>query len=135
MASLDRARIICLCGIAASAIGVSLNMSLDWIQSKKSDIDLLNFVALLSIALTLPGLVAALIGAALWAWKSAPIWSCSLGISLAVAVVITSRIVDMNVHGPTAILGPVLFAGVVASGLMLLIALVRALSSRKGPER
>jgi hypothetical protein len=79
----------------------------------------------LSIAMTLVGLLATLIGGVIWACRAPIVWSLLSGLSIWVVALLLLELVNINVHGTTAMFLPVIFAAVISGALLLLIAAVR----------
>jgi hypothetical protein len=81
---------------------------------------MLNAYASLSIAMTLGGLVTALVGAITWAGHAPRRHVLLAAASTSLAGVLLVVFVDVNMHGPTAILMFVIMAAVVGVGLLVI---------------
>jgi hypothetical protein len=82
--------------------------------------------------MTLLGLLAILIGGVAWARRAPLVNLLFVGISTGVATFLLAVLSHINVHGPTAILMFVVFAGALGCILILLIAADRGPQQNKG---
>jgi hypothetical protein len=116
-----------LLGVLLSAFGIILYTQLGSIVELRVGLTVLNTATILSFFLTLLGLLAILIGGVAWA-RRAPLASVILsGGSVGVVAFLLAELVDINVHGPTAILMFVVFACALGCVLILGIAASRFL--------
>jgi hypothetical protein len=118
-------------GAAMAAAGVALYLSLDWIGLTTRNLVLLHTSAVTSIGLTIFGLLAALIGGAMAAWKAEPKWTFVSAIVLALLTALLGKIVNINVHGPSAIVVLLVLAGGVGATMLFVLAMIRFLVVRK----
>jgi len=125
------AKWLILIGTSASALGIILYSQLSRIVDLRVSLVVLNGAAILSHSLTLLGLLATLIGAVFWPLRTRLVHILLSGLSVGIATFLLAILVDINVHGPTAILLYVVFAGALGCALMLLIAAVRFALSRR----
>lgn len=119
------ARWLILIGTSASALGIILYSQLSRIVDLRVNLVVLNGAAILSHSLALLGLLATMIGAVAWALRTRLVYILLSGMSVGVGTFLLAKLVDINVHGPTAILLYVVFAGAFGCALILLIAAVR----------
>jgi hypothetical protein len=119
-----------LIGISATALGIILYSQLDRIVKLRVGFTIINGAAVLSISMTLLGLLAALIGGVTWAWRAPLVRLLLSGVSMGVVAFLLDELVDINIHGPTALFMFVVVAGVFGCALILLIAATRFVLSR-----
>jgi hypothetical protein len=114
-----------LIGASVSVSGIILYFELGRIEELRLSLTALNIASILSISMTLLGLVAVLIGGLAWA-RSAPLvhllWT---GVSAGVVAFLLAVFAGINIHGPTGVLVYVVFAGALGCVLILLVALDR----------
>jgi hypothetical protein len=91
----------------------------------------LNTAAILSHSLTVLGLLAILIGGASWACRAPLGYSLLSGVLVGVVALLLAELININIHGPTAIFLYVIFAGSLGCALILLIAAIRFALSRR----
>jgi hypothetical protein len=112
-------------GVAAAVLGIVLYSQLDAIENFRVSLAVLNSAAILSISLTLLGLLTALAGGLIWAYR-APLASAAFsGISVGAVAYLLAHLVKINVHGPSAAFLFVILAGALGSLLILAIAAFR----------
>jgi len=119
-------------GILATAFGVVLYSQMDAVVELRVGLWVLNAAAMTSFAMTGLGLLSTLTGGVIWARRAPPVHVFTSGVLAGLAVVLVALLVDINVHGPTAMLILVEIAGAVGSIVMLSIAGIR-LIVRQGP--
>jgi len=100
-------------------------------------IAVLDATVILSLSMTLLGLLAALIGGLIWAWRASIVWLLVSATVIGGPGLLLAEFGNFNVHGPDAILIFVVLAGLAIGGLFLLIAALRfALSQlRTAPKQ
>jgi uncharacterized membrane protein (UPF0136 family) len=81
--------------------------------------------------MTLLGLLTALIGGVTWAWRAPLAHLLLSGVSVGVVAFLLAELVDINIHGPTALLLFVVVAGLLGCALILLLAAIRFTLSRR----
>jgi len=85
----------------------------------------LDAAALLSISLTLLGLLTAVVGGLIWAYRARIESAAVSGILVGIAALLLGRLVNINVHGPSAVFLFVILAGALGSVLILAIVAIR----------
>lgn len=118
-----------LIGTSLSLPGIVLFSQLGRIVSLHVSLPVLNIAAVLSLSMTLLGLLAILVGSVAWARRAPLVNLLWAGISTGVATLLLAVLSHINVHGPTAILLLVVFAGALDCVLILLIAADRGPNS------
>jgi len=116
------ARWLIVGGSAASVLGMILFSQLGNIANLRASGAVLNGSAILSISLTLLGLLATLIGCVAWARRAPVSQALQVGFVTGVATLLLAALVNINVHGPTAIFLFVVLAGVIGSASILIVA-------------
>jgi len=125
------ARKLILLGVVISVLGIVLNLGgvpiLIHIRNPGPEL----IYAMVSIAITLIGLLTGLIGSLIWA-QAVPLryllpWALPVGVP-AFAVV---KLLDVSIQGSLAIFVPVFYAVELSSALIVLIALTRFTVSRR----
>jgi hypothetical protein len=120
MFRLIRSLRVVLLGLIVAGLGITLYLLLFNVIDLKPSPAMLNAYVALSIAMTVGGLVTALVGAMTWA-RRAPRRNVLLAVaSTSLVVVLLVVLVGVNIHGPTAILVFVIMAAVVGIGLLLI---------------
>jgi hypothetical protein len=117
-----------LIGISMSVLGITLYSQLDRIVDFHMGIAVLNTAAILSHSMTLLGLLATLIGAAAWARRAPLVHALLSGVFAGVLALLLDVFLDVNIHGPSAILIYVILAGTLGCVVILLITAIRFLS-------
>lgn len=84
-----------------------------------------NTAAILSFSVTLFGLLSALVGSGIWARRAPFLLVLGLGALEGIIAFLLAVIVDINNHGPTAILIMVVFAGAIGCVVILSTAVSR----------
>jgi hypothetical protein len=118
-----------LFGTAVSVSGIVLYSQLANIVDLHVTLSVLNAAASLSLCMTLLGLLAILVGSVAWARRAPLVNLLWAGISTGVATLLLAVLSHINVHGPTAILMFVVFAGALDCILILLVA------ADRGPQQ
>jgi hypothetical protein len=135
MPGLVFARRSILIGISMSVLGIILNFQLDRIANLRMNFMVLNAAAILSISMTVIGLLSVLIGVVAWAWR-APLFSLMFaGLSVGVLAFFVAEFVNINVHGPTALFAFIDLAGMLGCALILSVAAIRFVLSRRQHQR
>jgi hypothetical protein len=119
-------------GTLVSVSGIVLYSQLGRIVNLHVSLSVLNIAAALSLSMTLLGLLAILVGSVAWARRAPIVNLLGAGISTGVATFLLAVLSHINVHGPTAILMFVVFAGALDCILILLIAADRGSQRNKG---
>jgi hypothetical protein len=120
-----------LIGILVSVLGIILNFQLDRIADLRVNFMVLNTAAILSISMTLIGLFSVLVGVAAWAWRAPLFYSIFAGLSVGALAFFVAEFVNINVHGPTALFTFVDLAGMLGCVLILSVAAIRFVLSRR----
>jgi hypothetical protein len=120
-----------LIGILVSISGIILNFQLDRIADLRVNFMVLNTAAILSISMTLIGLFSVLVGVAAWAWRALPFYSIVAGLSVGALAFFVAEFVKINVHAPTALFTFVDLAGMLGCVLILSVAAIRFVLSRR----
>jgi len=102
-------------------LGVILYFQLGRIVELRVSLTVVNLASILSFSMTMLGLLATLIGGAMWARRAPLIHLLWSGISVGLASLLLGLFGDINVHGPTGILVFVVLAGALACVLILVI--------------
>ena len=131
MHTLVLGRKLILLGVVTSVVGIVLNLSGVQLLKLTRSFTVEDVNATLSIAITLIGLFVAFVGSLIWA-RVAPVshlvpWGLPVGIAAFVIV----KFLDVSIQGSTAMLVPVFYVAVLSSALILLIAAVRFVLSRR----
>lgn len=123
-------RLLILAGTLVAAFGIALYSQLGQIGELGLGLAVLNAAAMISFAMTGLGLLSTLTGSVYWA-RSAPLVQVLVsGTSAGLVVVLLARFVDINIHGPTAMLIFVEMAGAIGSIVVLSIAAIRFVRRR-----
>jgi hypothetical protein len=125
MFSLAFARRSGFVGISASFFGIILYSQLGRVVDLRVGLWAVNFTVILSLSLTLLGLLAILVAGITWAWRAPVTQLLPAGLCGGIAALGLVEFADINVHGPTAVLMPVVCVISLGSVLMLLIAFRR----------
>ena len=131
MSSLVLARRSILIGISVSVLGIILNFQLDRIANLRMNFMVLNAAAILSIFMTVIGLLSVLIGVVAWAWRAPLFYLMFAGLSVGVLAFFVAELVNINVHGPTALFMFIYLAGMLGCALILSVAAIRFVLSRR----
>ena len=115
-----------------TAFGVVLYSQMGTIVELRVELWVLNAAAMTSFAMTALGSLITLTGGVYWARRAPSVQVITSGVSAGLAVVLVACFVDINVHGPTAMLIFVEIVGAIGSVVMLSIAGAR-LIIRQGP--
>jgi len=121
MSADSRAKWIALAGYAFAAAGIILYTQLDRIVNLRMGESVLNAAVFGSMAATFGGFVIATVGSVIWARRAPTHVPLKIAISVGVGSLFLLLMVDVNVHGPSAIL-MFLFPFSVINVLSLLIA-------------
>jgi hypothetical protein len=122
MASSILSRRLFLIGSWATFLGVILYFLLG---SLSRNIYILDAIVVVSLSMTLLGLLALIAGGVMWAWRASIAWTLMFALVVGGVGLFVAEYGDVNVHEPTAILMFVVFAAVAVGGLSGLIAIVR----------
>ena len=112
-------------GLSAAVLGMILYSQLDAIVELRLRPPVLDAAALLSISLTLLGLLTAVVGGLIWAYRARIESAAVSGILVGIAALLLDRLVNINVHGPSAVFLFVILAGALGSVLILAIVAIR----------
>jgi hypothetical protein len=115
-------------GMSAAFFGIILYSLLGSISRS---IVVLDATVILSLSMTLLGLLAALIGGLIWAWRASIVWLLVSAIVIGGPGLLLAEFGNFNVHGPDAILVVVVLAALAIGGLFLFIAVLRFALSRR----
>jgi len=118
-------RWLVLIGALTAVCGITLYSQLGRIVDLRVGLAVLNTAVILSFSTTALGLLGTLIGSVSWARRAPLVQVLISGASGGLATVLLAEFVDINVHGPTAILLFVMFAGALGSVVILFIAAFR----------
>jgi hypothetical protein len=132
MSNLFSARTLILVGTLMTAFGLVLYSQMGTIVELRVALWVLNAAAMTSFAMTALGSLITLTGGVYWARRAPSVQVITSGASAGLAVVLVAYFVDINVHGPTAMLIFVEIVGAFGSVVMLSIAAARLLD-RQGP--
>ena len=112
-------------GLCAALLGMIFYSQLDRLVDLRVSLTVLNSASMLSASLMLLGLLTTVVGGVIWAYR-APIESAAVsGISVGFAAVLLDRLVNINVHGPSAVFLFVVIAGALGSVLILAVVAIR----------
>jgi hypothetical protein len=131
MSSPAYARWLILVGLSASVLGIMLYFQLGRIVDLRVGFDVLSTAAILSLCRTPLGLLAAVIGGLTWACRAQLVYLLLAAASVGIVAFLLAELVNINIHGPTAIFIFVIFAGALFCVLILLIAAVRFTLARR----
>jgi hypothetical protein len=123
-------RRLILAGSGALVAGITLYFLLDQIVDLRVSLYVLDGAAALSLGMVVLGLLGILIGSLIWASKAPINWLLWPGLIVGAVALWITEYVDINIHGPSAILMFPTFAGLVAGPVLLLIAGIRYARSR-----
>ena len=112
---------IALTGIAVAAVGIVLYTQLDRIADLRVSPAVLNSAALGSVAATVGGLLTVIVGSVIWARRASDAQVMSAAVLIGAAIVFLVTLVNVNIHGPSAILMFVEVFGVVDAVWLFLI--------------
>jgi hypothetical protein len=131
MANRNSHRSLILVGTLMAAFGAVLYSQMGTIVELRVRLWVLNAAAMTSLATTGLGSLIALAGGVYWARRAPSVQVITSGVSAGLAVVLVACFVDINVHGPAAMLIFVEIVGAIGSVVMLAIAGIR-LTIRQG---
>lgn len=115
-------------GMSAAFFGIVLYFLLGSISR---NIVVLDAAVILSLSMTLLGLLAALTGGLIWAWRASIVWLLISATVIGGPGFLLAEFGNFNVHGPDAILVFVVLTALGIGGLFLLIAGLRFALSRR----
>ena len=92
-----------LTGYAFAAAGMILSTQLDKIANWRMGLNFLNFAAAVSMSATFAGFATAMIGSVIWARRTPTRQPLKIGLMIGVASLFLTLRIDVNVHGPSAI--------------------------------
>lgn len=126
-----RAKWLVTSGVLVTSLGIVFYSQLEQIVEVSRSPNTVNAAAILSFTATILGLLLALAGSALWA-STAPLARVFVsGVSVATLAILLIVLVNVNVHGPTALFLFVIPAAIVCAALLLLKATSRYLGARE----
>jgi uncharacterized membrane protein len=102
MLSLERVRRTTLIGYAVACLGVLVFTQLERIERMGSGVS--GAASLGSLGATLVGFLTAIVGSAIWARRATNRQPLKIAASIAVATLLITFAVGINIHGPSAIL-------------------------------
>ena len=111
-----------LIGSWATFLGVILYVLLG---SLSRNVYILDAIVVLSLSMTVLGLLALITGGVVWAWRASIAWTLIFALAVGGVSLLVAEYGDVNVHGPASILMFVVLAAVAVGGLFGLIAIVR----------
>ena len=117
-------------GLMSAVLGIILFTQLGTIEGIVRSIVLLDAAVILSFSMTLLGLLAASIGAVIWASRTPVIYLAVSGGSVVLLAFLLAEVVNINVHGPTEIFLFVIPMLAVSAAVLSVIAAVRYMRSR-----
>lgn len=100
MLTQSKAKRIAIVGYALAAVGIVLYTQLDRI----SDLRMGDVADVGSMAATFGGFLTAIVGSAIWARRSPSRQPLKIAVSIGVGTFLLCLAVDVNVHGPSALL-------------------------------
>jgi uncharacterized membrane protein YesL len=103
MLTQSRAKRIAIIGYALAAVGIVLYTQLDRIVDMRME-DVLGVAVVSSMAATFGGFLIAIVGSVTWARRSATRQPLKIAVLIGVASLWLCLAVDVNVHGPSALL-------------------------------
>jgi hypothetical protein len=103
MLTQDGAKRVAVLGYALAAAGIVLYTQLDRISESRMA-ENVEGVAAVSIAATFGGFLTAIVGSAIWARRSPTRQPLTIAVLIGVGSFLFCLAVDVNVHGPTALL-------------------------------
>lgn len=99
----SRVKLMAVIGYALAAAGIALYTQLDRIGDLRMGANALNVVALSSIAATFGGFLTAIVGSVIWARRSSKHQPLKIAFLVGVGSFFLLLLVDVNIHGPSAI--------------------------------
>jgi uncharacterized membrane protein YesL len=100
----SKAKWMAIVGYALAGVGIVLYTQLDRIVELRSGTNVLDTAAFSSIAATFGGFLAAIVGSVVWARRSSTRRPLKIAFLVGVGSFLLCLGVDVNVHGPSAIL-------------------------------
>jgi hypothetical protein len=124
------ARRLILMGLSVSATGIILYYQLGRIVELRMGLTVLNTATILSLSMTVLGLLTVFLT---WAFRAPVAYALFSGISLGAILLLVAEFVNIsfNIHGPSAILLFAGFAALLGCIMTLVIAAVRFALSRR----
>jgi hypothetical protein len=119
------ARSLVIVGTLTAVLAMILYSQLGRVANLHVSLTTLNAAAILGISMTLLGLLGTLIGSVVWARRAPLSHVLGLGASEGIVAFLLAVSVDINIHGPTAIVILVVFAGAIGCVAILSIAASR----------
>jgi len=120
-------------GLSVAFLGIVLYFLLFLLGSGSGSSVVPEAIAILSLSMTLLGLLAALIGGLIWAWRASVVWLFVFAMVFGGPGLLLAEFGQFNVHGPDAVLIFVVLAALAIGGLFLLMAGLRFALSRHTP--
>jgi hypothetical protein len=102
MLTLSRAKRVAMVGYASAALGIVLYTQLDRIVPLGDNV--LDAVVMSSFAATFGGFLTAIVGSAIWARRTPTRQPLTIALLIGVGSLWLCLVVDVNVHGPSAML-------------------------------
>lgn len=100
----SKAKRMAIAGYALAGAGIVLYTQLGRIGDLRMGVNVLNVVALSSIAATFGGFLTAIVGSVIWARRSSKHQPLKIAFLVGVGSFFLLLLVDVNIHGPSAIL-------------------------------
>lgn len=100
----SKARWMAIVGYALAGLGIALYTQLDRIVESRSGRNVVDIAALSSVAATFVGFLVAIVGSVIWARRSSTRRPLKIAFLVGVGSFLLCLGVDVNVHGPSAIL-------------------------------
>ena len=100
----SKAKRMAIVGYALASAGIVLYTQLDRVTDWRIGVNVLNAAALCSMAATFGGFLTAIVGSVIWARRSSKHQPLKVAFLVGVGSFFLLLLVDVNIHGPSAIL-------------------------------